>query len=94
MTYVITSGCVDIMDRECIGHCPVDAIVAGSRMAYINPDDCIDCGACVLACPQNAIFAERQVPADQQDYTAINAEFFDDGGSEDHPLIAALAIRA
>ncbi|WP_326594838.1 indolepyruvate ferredoxin oxidoreductase subunit alpha [Streptomyces sp. NBC_01803] len=93
MTYVITAGCADIMDRACMEQCPVDAIVPGQRMAYINPADCIDCGACVPACPQNAVFAARLVPAELADYTAVNAEFFDGDGSTDHPRLAELVDR-
>ena len=40
----------------------------------INPDECIDCAVCVPECPTEAIFAEEDVPADQQQYIALNAE--------------------
>jgi ferredoxin len=43
-------------------------------MLYIDPDECIDCGACVPECPVEAIFAEDDVPESEQHWTAINAE--------------------
>lgn len=62
MTYVITQACVDIMDKSCIEECPVDCIYEGDRMLYINPDECVDCGACEPVCPQEAIYHEMDVP--------------------------------
>ena len=40
----------------------------------IDPDECIDCAVCIPECPVNAIYAEEDVPADQQHMTKINAE--------------------
>ena len=59
MPYVITDACLDIMDRSCVDQCPVDCIEQGERMLYINPDECIDCGACEPVCPQEAIYHIR-----------------------------------
>lgn len=101
MAYVITEGCVDVMDRHCMEQCPVDAIHAGHRMAYINPDDCIDCGACLPVCPQAAIFLDHLTPPEQSAYVSINAEFFeqdcdfdDEGPHPDHPRVDALGPRS
>tara|TARA_B100001750_G_scaffold117834_1_gene93444 strand:- start:418 stop:615 length:198 start_codon:yes stop_codon:yes gene_type:complete len=44
---------------------------------YIEPDECIDCGACVPACPVNAIFLEDRVPADERQYLEINLKYFE-----------------
>ena len=100
MAYVITSGCVDIMDRQCMEQCPVDAIYAGERMAYISPDECIDCGACVPVCPQEAIFVDEQVPEGESHFTDIAAEYFEsgdiidtDGPNPDHPRVKKMAKR-
>jgi len=79
MTYVITSPCIDVMDQSCVEVCPVDCIhfdEGEDRMLVINPDECIDCGACEPACPVTAIYAEDDVPADQQEWTALNAKWF------------------
>ena len=40
----------------------------------IDPDECIDCTLCVAECPVEAIFAEDDVPEDQREFTALNAE--------------------
>ena len=74
MPCVITDACVDIMDRTCVDLCPVDCIQQGERMFYINPDDCIDCGACEPVCPQNAIYLADSLPAPLSGYQAINAD--------------------
>ena len=61
MTYVITSSCVDIKDMSCIEECPVDCIYEGERKLYVNPKECIDCGACEPVCPVEAITQDRRV---------------------------------
>jgi len=40
----------------------------------IEPDECIDCAVCVAECPVNAIYAEEDVPADQQQFIKLNVE--------------------
>jgi len=40
----------------------------------IDPDGCIDCAVCVPECPENAIYAEDDVPPEQKQFIAINAE--------------------
>ncbi|HEX6197147.1 MAG TPA: ferredoxin [Jiangellaceae bacterium] len=77
MTYVIGEPCIDIMDRACVDECPVDCIYEGGRSLYIQPDECIDCGACEPVCPVEAIFYEDDLPADLQQYKEDNARFFD-----------------
>lgn len=74
--YVITSGCVDVQDRACVDVCPVDCIYEGDRKLYIQPEECIDCAACEEACPQQAIFFDESVPAEQEWFVEDNAEFF------------------
>jgi NAD-dependent dihydropyrimidine dehydrogenase PreA subunit len=54
MGFVITDACVDVLDRSCIEECPVDCIYEGDRKMYINPAECIDCGACEQICPTTA----------------------------------------
>lgn len=65
MTHIITSLC--LRDAGCVDVCPVDCIVPGKPTDqwpwfYIDPDTCIDCGACVPECPFAAIFPEGDVP--------------------------------
>ncbi|HEY6423013.1 MAG TPA: ferredoxin [Pseudonocardiaceae bacterium] len=101
MTYVIAEPCVDVMDRSCIEECPVDCIYVGGRMLYIQPDECVDCGACEPVCPVEAIYYEDDVPEQWRDYTKANADFFVELGSPggaskvgdvafDPPLVAEL----
>jgi NAD-dependent dihydropyrimidine dehydrogenase PreA subunit len=101
MTYVIALPCVDLMDKACVDECPVDCIYEGDRMLYVQPDECIDCGACEPVCPVEAIFYEDDLPIEFSVYTAVNAEFFATLGSPggatkvgpvagDHAFVTAL----
>lgn len=74
MTFVVTEACIRCKHTDCVDVCPVDAFREGRNMLVIDPDDCIDCALCVPECPVDAIFGEDDVPADQQDFVAINAE--------------------
>jgi ferredoxin len=81
MTYVITEPCIDVLDRACVEVCPVDCIhedEGQDRKLYIDPDECIDCGACEPVCPVTAIFAEDDVPDDQKEYTELDANWYKD----------------
>lgn len=78
MTYVIGSGCVDVMDKSCVQECPADCIYEGLRSLYINPVECVDCGACRIACRVDAIYYETDLPDDQLAHLDDNAAFFDD----------------
>jgi len=81
MTYTITEPCIDVLDKSCVEVCPVDCIhldEGEDRMLYINPDECIDCGACEPACPVTAIFAEDDVPDNWKDFTPLNALWYKD----------------
>ena len=73
MTYVVTESCIQCKYTDCVDVCPVDCFVEGPNFLAINPDECIDCTLCVAECPVEAIFAEDDVPADQQEYIALNA---------------------
>ena len=74
MTYVVTEACTRCRYTDCVEVCPVDCFHAGPHMLVINPDECIDCNLCVSHCPVNAIYPEDQLPEDQSDFLAINAE--------------------
>ncbi|MCY4212383.1 MAG: ferredoxin family protein [Gammaproteobacteria bacterium] len=81
MTFVITNACIDVRDQSCIEVCPVDCIhfdEGHDRMCYVHPDECIDCAACESACPVGAIFADAQLPSEMAEFTAINAQWFED----------------
>jgi ferredoxin len=74
MTFVVTEACIRCKYTDCVDVCPVDAFREGPNFLAIDPDDCIDCAVCVPECPVNAIYAEEDVPADQQAFIALNAE--------------------
>ena len=81
MTYVIAEPCIDVLDESCVAVCPVDCIHFDrgvDRKLYIDPDECIDCGACEPECPVNAIFPEDALPAESRKYTAVDATWFKD----------------
>jgi ferredoxin len=74
MTYVVTDNCIKCKYTDCVEVCPVDCFHEGPNFLVIDPDECIDCTLCVPECPVNAIFAEDDVPEDQQHFTPLNAE--------------------
>jgi ferredoxin len=74
MTYVVTENCIRCKYTDCVDVCPVDAFREGPNFLVIDPDECIDCTLCVSECPAEAIYAEDDLPADQQDFVALNAE--------------------
>lgn len=78
MTYVIAQPCVDVKDRSCVDECPVDCIYEGGRTLYIQPDECVDCGACEPVCPVEAIYYEDDLPKQYEPYLDDNATFFTD----------------
>ena len=81
MAFVITQPCIGTTDQACVEVCPVDCIhfeEGKDRMLYIDPDECIDCGACEPACPVSAIFAEDDLPDDQEAFREINAQWYQD----------------
>ena len=74
MTYVVTETCIKCKYTDCVDVCPVDCFREGPNMLVIDPDECIDCTLCVPECPVEAIFAEDDVPDEQQEFIALNAE--------------------
>ncbi len=75
MTYVIAEPCIDVKDSACVDVCPVDCIHEAGRMFVIDPEECIDCGACEPECPVEAIFPEDILPAKWQEFVSINAAY-------------------
>lgn len=74
MTFVVTGDCHRCRFTTCVTVCPVDCFHGDEEMLYIDPQRCIDCGACVPECPVEAIYAEGTVPAEEEQWIAINAE--------------------
>ena len=82
------TSCVEVCPVDCIhGPIPLDdvrAVADGDRateladiMLYIDPEDCINCGACEPECPVEAIFEEDETPDKWENYIELNAEFFE-----------------
>jgi ferredoxin len=55
MTYIIAEPCIGVKDTACVDVCPVDCIhptkneteeFEKENKLYIDPEECIDCGAC------------------------------------------------
>src|SRR6187455_888041 len=84
MAYIICAPCLGTKDTACVDVCPVDCIhprkdeasFETAEMLYIHPDECIDCGACVPACPVEAIFALDEVPDKWSNFIPVNAQYF------------------
>jgi ferredoxin len=84
MAYVIAEPCIGTKDTACVDACPVDCIhpkkdeanFAEAEMLYIDPVECIDCGACVPVCPVSAIFALDDLPEKWAEFTAKNAAYY------------------
>ena len=85
MPHIIVEPCIGTCDTSCVDVCPVDCIHpregyedVNTKMLYIDPDECIDCAACIPECPVEAIFEEDDLPEEWQKYTEINARYFTD----------------
>lgn len=84
---VCDTACVEVCPVDCI-HGPIEKDNRGEevktldslegKQLYINPDECIDCGACEPECPVSAIFEESEVPDEFTKYLQINADFFEE----------------
>ncbi len=82
MAYVIVDTCTK--DELCVEACPVDCIhpkkdeadFEQAKQLFIDPETCIDCGACIPVCPTNSVFTLDDLPADQQQFAGINAAYY------------------
>jgi NAD-dependent dihydropyrimidine dehydrogenase PreA subunit len=82
--FVIAEPCIGVKDAACVDVCPVDCIhprknEAGFKKAsqlYIDPVECIDCGACEPACPVIAIFPSDHLPKKWENFVQINAKYY------------------
>ena len=83
MAYIIAEPCIGTCDASCVEVCPVDCIHPADgqddpadKQLYIDPDECIDCAACVPECPVDAIFEESELPEKWANFIEINANYF------------------
>ena len=100
MPFIITDPCIETKDTACVDVCPVDCIhprkdeaeFAQATMLYIHPEECIDCGACVPACPVAAIYESIDAtPSHQKDLVEANAIY---RNGDEATMAAAEAIVA
>ena len=101
MPFIITDPCIDTKDTACVDVCPVDCIhprkdepeFETATMLYIHPDECIDCGACVPACPVAAIYdSVDATPATQK--TLVDANKVYRAGEPDTVAEAEAIVKA
>ena len=74
MPYVVTENCQECRFTDCVLVCPVDCFYADREMLYIDPEECIDCGACAPACPVEAIYEADELPTPFAKWETINEE--------------------
>ena len=93
MAYIIAEPCIGTKDTACVDACPVDCIHPKKDTQYedgrpgfdaveqlfIDPVECIDCGACVPVCPVTAIFALDDLPEKWHSYIEKNANYVTGG---------------
>ncbi|MCA9069232.1 MAG: 4Fe-4S binding protein [Planctomycetaceae bacterium] len=74
MSYVVAGTCLGCKCGGCAQMCPVDAIREGEMMLFIDPEKCIDCGACRGQCGRGAIFRDEELPEAWEHYKVLNEE--------------------
>lgn len=74
MTFVVGENCILCKHTDCVEVCPVDCFYEGPNFLVIHPDECIDCALCEPECPVDAIYAEDELPDDQQQFLKLNAD--------------------
>lgn len=72
MSHVVCEPCVKCKYTDCVTVCPVDCFHEDAEMLVIDPDVCIDCGACIPECPVQAIFVDEDVPEKWKNYVELN----------------------
>ncbi len=84
MAYIIAEPCIGTKDTSCVDVCPVDCIhprkdeanFADVTQLYIDPVECIDCGACVPVCPVTAIFPLDDLPEKWKSFIETNTQYY------------------
>lgn len=85
---VCDTACVTVCPVDCING-PIDIEGRGEEvegmdikagdMLYINPDECIDCGACLPECPVEAIYEDEEEAIEKDgtdEYVHRNYKFY------------------
>ncbi len=74
MAHVVCEPCVKCKYTDCVTVCPVDCFHEDAEMLVIDPEVCIDCGACIPECPVQAIFCDEDVPKKWESYKKLNED--------------------
>lgn len=61
MPHFVTDRCINCKHTDCVEVCPVNCFYEGKNMLVINPNECIDCGACIPECPVDAIVFDQEL---------------------------------
>ena len=72
MAHIVSSKCQKCKFTDCVEVCPVACFYELDGQLVIQPDECIDCTACVAECPVEAIYAEGDLPAEYQADIELN----------------------
>lgn len=72
MPHVVAEPCIKCKYTDCVSVCPVDCFHEGENMLVIDPEECIDCGACIPECPAEAIFLDEDLPGQWASFTELN----------------------
>ena len=75
MTHIVTEPCIKCKFTDCVAVCPVDCFHEGANMLVIDPEECIDCGACIDECPVTAIYPEEDLPEKWLGFLELNAKY-------------------
>ena len=74
MTFVVVEDCIKCKHTDCVEVCPVDCFHEGPNFLVIDPDECIDCAACIPECPEEAIYADSDLPDEEMEWLEKNEE--------------------
>ncbi|MFO0967689.1 MAG: ferredoxin family protein [Gemmataceae bacterium] len=74
MAHVVCEPCCDCKYTDCVVVCPMDCFYQDDMQLYIDPEECIDCEACVPECPVDAIFHDTRIPTGWEHFVQLNAE--------------------
>ncbi|MGV1768127.1 indolepyruvate ferredoxin oxidoreductase subunit alpha [Rhizobium rhizogenes] len=74
MTHVVTENCAGCRFTDCVEVCPVSCFHGDENRIFIDPEACIDCGACLPLCPVNAICEDFDLEGDRSIWLHENAE--------------------
>jgi ferredoxin len=78
VTYVIAEPCIGEKNGACVDVCPAGCIhtTPDAPQNYIDPAVCIECEQCVLVCPVDAVFLDKELPSEWERFIDVNAAFF------------------